>query len=422
MDRRPGIFEKSFVILSLLYYCGSFLPQIEKHAGMIFDPAKQNPLSMAVSYPLYLIIILLISRRAGDAFLLLKKEKFVACMIIIAAVSSIWSDFPMLTLRRSIGLIFPTFFAIYLVLNYSEKERLGLIATALGIAGILSFIFAKFLPLYGLDSGAGYMVNAGAWRGIFEQKNELGNIMALSIVVFALLPVKGRKKQMARLGFVIFSFVLLLLSRSETSIMAIMIIAAMFPLLKSIRSPGPVRIFTYCFYTAIASVAAIWLYAGGMSSVFAAMGKNATFTGRTDIWTALTGFIKERPLLGYGYYAFWAGNIDFVQHEVGWRVLDPHSGYLQLLLDFGFLGMAIWLTGFLRTAKNAVSKIRRGKDSFLALWPSIFLLFLVIPNFFESRLIENNSIGWLIYVSIAISPYVSKRATECETICGAGGI
>ncbi len=403
--------EKAFSVTAFLYYSGAFIQQFEKRAHMVAAPGHQDPLAMAVSYPIYLITLYLASRRAGDIFELLKKEKFVALMIFLAALSVLWSDIPMLTLRHTIGFICLTLFGVYLALNYSEGKRLGLFAFAFGTVGAASFIFVKFLPSYGVDNGAAVMSHAGAWQGIYEQKNNFGEVMALSALVFALLPARDLKRKTVKWAFLVFSLAALLFSRSETSIAAILIIALLLPLIRSIRAPKLLRGFTYCFYMGGATASAMWLSGGKIGTLLAAMGRDSTFSGRTELWSIIMEFIRKRPLLGYGYSAFWAGNVDYVQHEAGWLVLQSHNGFLDLMLGLGFLGLLIFLAGFLQAVWNSVARIRSGTGS-LAFWPLFFLIVMLFSNFFESPVLDNNSIIWLLYVCTAISLYVPGKADD----------
>ena len=39
------------------------------------------------------------------------------------------------------------------------------------------------------------------------------------------------------------------------------------------------------------------------------LGKDATLTGRTDLWEFVKICISQRPLLGWGFSAFWLSTI-----------------------------------------------------------------------------------------------------------------
>ena len=233
----------------------------------------------------------------------------------------------------------------------------------------------------------------------------------MSALVFALLPVRDLKGKTVKWPFLVFSLVALLLSRSETSLAAIVIIAALFPLIKSIRAPKLLRGFTYCFYMGGATASAMWLSGGKIKALLGAMGRDSTLNGHTELWGIILEFIRRRPLLGYGYSAFWAGNVDYIQHEAGWLALQSHNGYLDLMLGLGFLGFLIFLAGFLQAVRNSVARIRNETGS-LAFWPLFFLIVMLFSNLFESPVLDNNSIIWLLYVCTAISLHVPGKADD----------
>ena len=83
--------------------------------------------------------------------------------------------------------------------------------------------------------------------------------------------------------------------------------------------------------------AALIVYIGlpYLPRVLEGMGKNATLTGRTGIWGLLIRSIAKRPLLGYGYYAFWQGvkgesaNVILATH---WVFGYAHNGIIEICL------------------------------------------------------------------------------------------
>jgi exopolysaccharide production protein ExoQ len=80
-------------------------------------------------------------------------------------------------------------------------------------------------------------------------------------------------------------------------------------------------------------------------------------TGRTDLWDELAQFTRNRPLLGYGYGAFWTPNhILDVSETLYWGISSAHSAYLETVLNIGLAGAAVLalatLAGLWRTGEN----------------------------------------------------------------------
>ncbi|MDA8092021.1 MAG: O-antigen ligase [Nitrospiraceae bacterium] len=411
-----GLWEKSIFIILFFYYSGAFLQQFQAKAGIISDPSRPDPLAAAVAVPVYLLTLFLVSKRAGDIFSLLRKEKFMAGLLALTIISALWSDFPLLTLRRSAGLVCLTLFGVYVAVNYGGKERLKLFAVALGLSAIASFIFIKLLPSYGIDNGAKDISYAGAWKGIFVHKNAFGRVMAVGLIVFILLQVKGFKNQIIKWFFVIFTLFLLVFSRSATAILADAVLVFLVPVFKSMRAHKHIRIFTYCLYISAAIVVVMWLSADGLRPVLHAMGRDETFTGRTYIWEVVLDNIKKRPLFGYGYQAFWAANagniMPFYYHST---IPHSHNGFLDIWIDLGLTGLIIYIAGFLQAIRNSITGLRSTSETY-AFWPIVFLAFIFMSSLTESPLLHQLNIQWLFYASVAVSPYINSNAQSPERL------
>ena len=81
------------------------------------------------------------------------------------------------------------------------------------------------------------------------------------------------------------------------------------------------------------------------------LGKDATLTGRTELWNLVDINISERPLLGWGFDAFWS-QINPAANEIsanlGWAVPQAHNGLRELLLEVGWVGTSLFALVFVR--------------------------------------------------------------------------
>jgi exopolysaccharide production protein ExoQ len=81
----------------------------------------------------------------------------------------------------------------------------------------------------------------------------------------------------------------------------------------------------------------------------------ASLTGRIPIWRQVSSDISARPLLGYGYGAFWTGQriweYSFIHR---WQFNHAHSAYLETLLNTGAFGLALGLLVVVSAAWMAV--------------------------------------------------------------------
>ena len=99
----------------------------------------------------------------------------------LALVSTLWSDDPASTLERAIDLCFGAAFGLYIGVRFGIEGLVRILGwLTLGIL-VLSVVFAVALPTYGLDA-----FHEESWRGVFGTKNELGRMMLVGAVVWAI--------------------------------------------------------------------------------------------------------------------------------------------------------------------------------------------------------------------------------------------
>jgi exopolysaccharide production protein ExoQ len=109
--------------------------------------------------------------------------------------------------------------------------------------------------------------------------------------------------------------------------------------------------------------------------------KDPTLTGRTYLWYRAFELIREKPVLGRGYFSFWLqGNIDA---EGLWRYagikersgFNFHNTLVDLLVTVGWLGAAVMIVTVLI---GAVALVRRFVDR-----PSLALVFWISILLYE---------------------------------------
>src|SRR5262249_3389659 len=83
-------------------------------------------------------------------------------LVALAALSTAWSDRPMLTLRRSAVLLMATLLAIYLGERYVLEKQVRLLAHIFCMMILAILIFYFIAPTYVID----YVSHPGAWKGL----------------------------------------------------------------------------------------------------------------------------------------------------------------------------------------------------------------------------------------------------------------
>lgn len=397
--------ENAFVVCSLIIFTGAWILILFANGQM--DPEQGFAQVQAFFFCIYSITFCLIALRWKKFIFALTRGDLCFILAALALSSVLWSNEPAITFRRSFAMFGTTLFGVYFATRYSLKEQLQLLAQALGIAAMSSLLYTLAFP--GSGTMAGFM---GAWRGVFVQKNVLGIVMVLSTLVFLILASSSRKHRVLLWSGVSLSVALVLLSASKNALVLSLILLALFPLYRALRWNFSRMLLLYIAIVIVFGSLGIWIFSN-WEAVLGALGKDATLTGRTAIWSAVMDKIQERPWLGYGYSGFWQGihgeNSSHVWYVAHWDAPYSHNGFLDLLLDLGLLGLIIYLVGFAIACIQAVTLVCQTKSA-NSFWPLIFLTFAFLSNFSDSTILKQNSIFWVLYVATTVS--LSLGTTE----------
>jgi O-antigen ligase len=150
------------------------------------------------------------------------------------------------------------------------------------------------------------------------------------------------------------------------------------------------------------------------------MNRNEGFSGRFEIWDAVWLSILKKPWLGYGFDAFWQGmqgESANVLLAVGWAPGYAHNGFLDLVLDLGLIGLAVFATGYLTLWRRAITFVTRNSGP-SAVWPCMYLAFMLFYNLTEGPVVSQNNITWVLYVATAVSLvlYLPTRPTAEDEV------
>lgn len=360
---------------------------------------ESDPVLRAIWFLVYGISACLLCLRWKQFIRVTKRDIFLVLLVGIAIASIFWSASPEFTLRRSGLLLGTTLFGVYIATRYTTSEIMQLIVWTLSIGAVLSVMFAIALPQYGV------MPDSGAWRGIYTHKNFLGRLMGLNAVFLLLLNPQKQTSRWAVRFAIALSIGLVAMSTSKGALVFLVILLTLMPLYRSLRWKYTIAIpFAVSFVVVLGSLLTL-LLENLEYIVVDKLGKDLTFTGRTYIWESVIGMIQQRPLLGYGYTAFWQGlegpSVAVVS-AVDWAVPHSHNGYLDLCLDLGIVGLTLFVLGLGINLVRTFTQLHLTKTP-AEIWPLIFLTGMVVYNFVESAILKQNSFFWITYVMAALT-------------------
>ncbi len=328
----------------------------------------------------------------------------VLALVALVACSTLWSDDPAVTLRRAFGLAGTTLIGYSVAVRYGVERFITLLAITAGIAAVVSLAVIVAVPGYGRMQ----VDYPGAWQGIFSDKNRLGQFMALGALAFipVLREARGKRRLLAALGMAACVVVLL----GSESLTAALVAALGALLVVTLYAGGgnraalvafaTVAIVATCVGTAVA-------FNVNLDSIAGAFGRDATLTGRTGVWPYVAGAIADRPFFGYGYSTFWRPDGAFVQYlptQLGWRPYHAHDGYLELVLDIGIVGLAIFVIALGTALARTLRRIPDIRPIFAPL-PLAVLLYYITINVTESAIAKYNEANWIVFVAVFLTAY-----------------
>lgn len=399
LSKLGGSIEYIFVFIVLQLCSGAILQVLLKKSGAAGDNLNGNLTLQILWLAIYIIAILLALRQWKKFIYIITRNQLLLLLIGIVLFSIFWSAAPQVSIRRSVALVGTTLIGMYLATRYSPSQLLRLIAWTFSIGAILSVVFTLTFPVYGLHGPS----LGSSWRGIYRHKNLLGSLMALNAGALLLLAPSNRRYRWILWAGIGLSVGLLLLSQTKTGLVIFLSLLILLPIYKALRWSYAVALPFLIVVVNVGGIISVWLL-NNLETVLTALGKDSTLSGRTPLWEAVINKIQERPLLGYGYGAFWLGldgeSADIWQVE--WNAPNSHNAILDLWLDLGFLGVSVFLLGFIIAFIQGIKWLRSTKTA-EPLFLLVYLTHMLINGQAAANILTQNDIFWVLYVAIVLS-------------------
>ncbi|MET0183266.1 MAG: O-antigen ligase family protein [Caulobacterales bacterium] len=323
----------------------------------------------------------------------------------LALISTMWSIDPGASFRRATWLMLTMSFGFYLAGRYRWRDLLEIAATSWIFLIVGSAVIAIAAPAIGVMA----VEHPGAWSGLWTHKNTLGGFMALGVAIGCAAFLATQKK--IWLGVAFASFLLVLMSTSKTALLAsfLQIAVMMFSM---IARRGPMHALIVMTLAAAGAIIGATLMLTAPELIVTAIGRDLTFTGRTDIWGAVEHALEARPWFGYGYSVFWlddAGPAYAVRTAVNWEVPSAHNGWLELALSIGWIGVALFVVQLIATTLRALGALARSPAG---IWAPAFLAAFALYTMSESHILEANNLFWTLYVCAAARLALDARESD----------
>jgi exopolysaccharide production protein ExoQ len=353
---------------------------------------------------LWILVYLIIAVRAVPLYrqivALLRANKFIVLLVLLAIVSIAWSVDSGLTLRRSISLVGGTLIGIDFALHHSIREQLRLLYVVLGLFVFLSIIVQVFFP--GLIPHGNF--DADAWHGIVSFKGNFAKIVVLATVAMLCRPRRSLTDFVVVTALTALGIALILAAHSVEGLVIMAGMLVFFGVSGALRWKP--RLLTLAALACLAiAIPTSYFALHNLEGLTAMLGRDSTLTGRTTIWSAALSSIARSPVYGYGYSAFWAlsaPEATRIREVVKWETPHAHNGYIDLTLELGLAGLLLFFAGYVVAARRAIQFTRTDAGN-EAKWPLAFLLLICVYQFTESSVVVGNWIFWIMYVAVSFA-------------------
>jgi len=350
--RRADLTAATWIPTLWLFFMGSRSVTQWIYLGTPIEELTANlldgsPLERTVFSGLILCsLIVLFSRRVAWGSVLTRNGWFLL-FIVYCLISVAWADYPFVSFKRWIKAIGDPLIVLVLL---TERNPAGAMVAVLRRCAFflipMSVVFIKYYPELGhtYDSWTG----VASYTGVTTNKNLLGYLL----FVFGLLFVctwterqriqdqSHRRVETGICALLLFLIAYLFyLANSQTAFVAFAVSAMIAMAVRRATIRRHIGAIAVCL------IAATWVVmATNLSGfVLAALGRDATLTGRTDLWEAVLP-MAVHPLFGAGFESFWLGpRLASLWAQFAFRPTQAHNGYIEMYLNLGIVGLTLFM-------------------------------------------------------------------------------
>jgi exopolysaccharide production protein ExoQ len=328
-----------------------------------------NPIDRNLYTVLLMLGAIVLFKRRRHVGSLLRANGPILLFFLYCAVSVLWSDYPEVSLKRWIKAVNDL---VMVMIVLTDSDRLAAIKRFLTRTGFLlvpiSILIIKYYP----ELGRGYKPDGRqALTGITNDKNALGTtclLFGLGYLWCFLAAYRDREGKHRTRHLIVHGSLLVMVlwlfskANSMTSLLCFvlascLIMATSVPALARRRSVVNVLVAT------VLVVPAFPLFLDTGTGLLKTVGRDATITGRTEIWKEVLA-IDTNPILGAGFESFWLGR-PLDQPASGWsfHVNEAHNGYLEVYLNSGWVGVVLLAAVIVTGYRNVIGLLCRDSEA-----------------------------------------------------------
>jgi exopolysaccharide production protein ExoQ len=359
-----------------------------------------SPLDRNIFLGLIIAAVLVLMRRGFSFGAFLRGNKVVMAYFAYLGVSVLWSDFTFIAFKRWVKDLGNVLIVLVVLTESDPVASLRcLLARCSYVLVPLSFVFIRYFP----DIGRYFnrFVWSYSYGGVTLDKNFLGATALLCSLGIFLSFQECRRRGLRTTHLMILgglNFFVYYIADCSTALVTTLLGLTILLLLQLPAAQARAeRAILYSFGSIIVFLLLDSLF--GISEFLVGLvGRDLTFTGRTDIWKIVLS-VHVNPLIGVGYWSFWMGDrIDWKALGYMGDLLEAHNGYIETYVNSGLVGIGLLVAGIVHGLRRASSLISFG-DPAGALKLTIIVLVLMY-NFTESIFNRFGPVWFLALVAL----------------------
>jgi exopolysaccharide production protein ExoQ len=323
-----------------------------------------------------------------------------------------WAEFPEISFKRWFKEFGNILVLLVILTEINPQQAVRAVFVRCAYLWIpLSIVFIRYFPDVGRRYSRSGQLEA---IGVTLQKNSLGVMVVICLLVLIWdwiersRPGAQHQKWLDRylpVAFLAMGIYLLRICDSKTAMIGLALGGCV---LASVKLPFfRQRIGAFGGYVLALAVGAFlveWFF-GIKEQIIEGMGRDMTFTGRTDVWRELLN-VKTDPIIGTGFCSFWSNN-DYLSKLPEWVAFSAHNGFLETYIDGGLIAVFFLILMLIAVGLKINGQLSMGGN--YALFRFAVFLVAIVANFSESHFGRMSSLGFFFLLA-AIDPPWAERA------------
>lgn len=357
----------------------------------------------------------------------IKDQPWLMLLIFYMLLSVFWSDILYISFKRWIRELEAVIMAMVIL---TERDPRQAVESLLRKTIYILVPFSLLLIKYFHDLGVGYSAWTGEieWVGVTLHKSALGRLclIAAFFLIWS-ISIGSRSKDIYYAKYqkyvetivLIMTFWLLkgpsLWASSATSFtslgVGLALLAVLFWCKRRKLIIGAKTFSVVILITIGVGVNTPWVGGATVGSLTKVVGRNSTFTGRTEVWANLLPFVIKQPIWGAGFGGFWTDQT----HDLI-RVGEAHNGYLDICLGIGFIGLLLTIF-YLLSFCQKVSKVFKYDYE----WASLCICYLImgcLHNITESSFdsFGRQLMAVILFLTVSLTNKAPYRSEHCRGV------